>query len=103
MHWVSGGPIRPRGPGKRKVRMAPLGGDGTHLLRARRATSEQHAPIGNPCCGRVWPILPTDDFWRNSARTLRCGARVCETLRDADYDAVAVIQGWLAIAGISGK
>lgn len=79
-----------RGGGKRWVRVAPPGSNGTSLLLARAVDDAQRAAIGNQTGGRVALFLQTDDFWRDYARMRAAGVRFDEAPRVEPYATVAV-------------
>ncbi|WP_421187889.1 VOC family protein [Aeromonas enteropelogenes] len=79
-------------PGKRWVRVAPAGGQGSALLLARAATPEQQAAIGRQGGGRVFLFLETDDFWRDYERMQAHGVHFCEQPRSEPYGTVVVFE-----------
>lgn len=82
----------PGKPGKRWVRVAPAGGQGSALLLARAATPEQQAAIGRQGGGRVFLFLETDDFWRDYEWMLAYGVHFCEQPRSEPYGTVVVFE-----------
>jgi catechol 2,3-dioxygenase-like lactoylglutathione lyase family enzyme len=78
------------GNGKRWVQVAPRGQNGTKLLLARAATSEQAAAVGNQTGGRVFLFLSTDDFWRDYHSMQERGIQFVEQPRKEPYGTVAV-------------
>ena len=78
--------------GKRWVRVAPRGSNGTALLLARATTGEQEAGIGRQAGGRVCLFLHTDDFRRDHDAMSARGVRFVETPRDEPYGMVAVFE-----------
>ncbi|MHC9244926.1 VOC family protein [Aeromonas jandaei] len=82
----------PGKPGKRWVRVAPAGSQGSALLLARAASEEQRAAIGKQGGGRVFLFLETDDFWRDYRRMQQYGVHFCEPPRDEPYGTVVVFE-----------
>lgn len=80
------------GGGKRWVRVAPPGSNGTALLLAKAATPEQIARIGDQTGGRVFLFLNTDDFERDYERLRVNGVRFLEEPRRESYGTVAVFE-----------
>jgi catechol 2,3-dioxygenase-like lactoylglutathione lyase family enzyme len=80
------------GGGKRWVRVAPRGSDGTALLLAPASDEAQRACIGNQTGGRVGFFLQTDDFWRDYEAMRSNGVRFLETPREESYATVVVFQ-----------
>jgi catechol 2,3-dioxygenase-like lactoylglutathione lyase family enzyme len=80
----------PQADGKRWVRVAPRGGDGTALLLARAATHEQQRAVGNQTGGRVFMFLETDDFDRDYEHMKSQGVRFTEEPREEEYGKVVV-------------
>lgn len=80
------------GQGKRWVLVAAPGSQGTKLLLARAADSEQATRIGNQTGGRVFLFLHTDDFWRDYRAMKERGIRFRENPREEDYGTVAVFE-----------
>ncbi|MGH8129752.1 MAG: VOC family protein [Steroidobacteraceae bacterium] len=78
------------GHGKRWVRVAPQGGDGTAVLLARASTPEQQRAVGNQGGGRVFMFLATDDFERDYGHMKSRGVRFMEEPRHEDYGTVVV-------------
>ena len=77
---------------KRWVVVSPLGSNGTSLLLARAATSEQEAFIGRQSGGRVFLFLSTDDFWRDYNEMLSLGIKFIREPRTESYGTVAVFE-----------
>jgi len=82
----------PQEGGKRWVRVAPPGAQGTSLLLARAAGSEQLALIGVQGGGRVFLFLETDDFRRDYDAMRSRGVSFLETPRSEPYGTVAVFE-----------
>lgn len=82
----------PRGGGKRWVRVAPPGAQGTCLLLAQASTPAQSASVGNQTAGRVGFFLHTDDFHRDHAAMSARGVRFTEAPRVEAYGTVAVFE-----------
>jgi len=82
----------PQGEGKRWVRVAPPGAQGTSLLLAQAAGPEQVALIGRQGGGRVFLFLETDDFWRDYNAMRSRGVSFLETPRSEPYGTVAVFE-----------
>jgi len=80
----------PQAGGKRWVRVAPRGGDGTALLLARAATPEQQRAVGNQAGGRVFMFLKTGDFDRDYRHMKSQGVRFTEEPRTEAYGKVVV-------------
>ena len=80
----------PLGGGKRWVRVAPRGSQGTALLLARATTPEQERRVGDQSGGRVFLFLHTDDFARDHRAFLTRGVEFVEPLRTEPYGTVAV-------------
>ena len=80
----------PLGDGRRWVRVAPSGDNGTALLLARAATAEQESRVGNQAGGRVFLFLHTDDFWRDYHALKARGVRFAEEPRQEAYGTVVV-------------
>ena len=80
----------PRENGKRWVRVAPPGSDGTAVLLAVAATTEQSQRVGDQTGGRVFLFLHTDDFLRDHAAMTARGVRFLEAPRRESYGTVAV-------------
>ncbi|GGY22406.1 VOC family protein [Paludibacterium paludis] len=78
------------GRGKRWVRVAPPGRDGTSLLLAKAASPLQDGAIGNQSGGRVFLFLHTDDFQRDHAAFQKRGVKFLEAPREEAYGTVAV-------------
>ena len=81
-----------RGGGKRWVRVAPRGGNGTALLLAKASDEAQRARIGDQHGGRVGFFLQTDDFWRDHASMKAAGVEFMEPPREEAYATVAVFR-----------
>lgn len=77
---------------KRWVVVAPPGSNGTTLLLARAATSDQEAFIGNQSGGRVFLFLSTDDFWRDYKRMRSDGINFVREPKNEQYGTVAVFE-----------
>jgi catechol 2,3-dioxygenase-like lactoylglutathione lyase family enzyme len=77
---------------KRWVLMAPHGSEGTRLLLARAASSEQATRIGNQTGGRVFLFLHTDDFWRDYSEYVARGVVFRRTPKEEPYGTVAVFE-----------
>ena len=77
---------------KRWVVVSPLGSNGTSLLLARAATSEQEVFIGRQSGGRVFLFLSTDDFWRDYNEMLSLGIKFIREPRTESYGTVAVFE-----------
>ena len=77
---------------KRWVLIAPPGSNGTTLLLARAATSEQEEFIGRQTGGRVFLFLQTDDFWRDFDAMRASGIRFIREPKEAPYGTVAVFE-----------
>ncbi|MGB0135428.1 VOC family protein [Dokdonella sp.] len=82
----------PREPGKRWVRMAPVGSQGACFLLARAANAEQTGRVGNQAGGRVFLFLHTDDFAGDYARMQAQGVHFCEQPRHEEYGTVVVFE-----------
>jgi len=82
----------PGKPGKRWVRVAPKGAQGSALLLARAANPQQQAAIGQQGGGRVFLFLETNDFWGDYQRMKAYGVRFCEQPRDEPYGTVVVFE-----------
>lgn len=81
-----------RGNGKRWVRVAPRGSNGTSLLLAKAANHTQSARVGDQTGGRVGFFLHTDDFHRDYDNMCAHGVTFSEPPRDEKYGAVAVFE-----------
>jgi len=77
---------------KRWVLIAPPGPQGTSLLLARAATSEQMSRIGNQTGGRVFLFLHTDDFWRDYSEMTERKVKFTREPRKEPYGTVAVFE-----------
>ena len=82
----------PQGEGKRWVRVAPPGAQGTSLLLAQAAGPEQVALIGRQGGGRVFLFLETDDFWRDYRAMRSRSVSFLEAPRREPYGTVAVFE-----------
>lgn len=82
----------PLGNGKRWVRVAPPGSNGTCLLLAKAVSLQQESRIGDQTGGRVFLFLQTDDFWRDYAAFQDNGVEFEEEPRTEDYGIVAVFK-----------
>lgn len=80
------------GDGKRWVRVAPRGTDGTALLLAKASDDVQRARVGDQTGGRVGFFLHTDDFDRDHAAMTARGVRFVESPRAEVYGTVAVFE-----------
>lgn len=76
--------------GKRWVRIAPRGGEGTAILLARASTPGQQLAVGNQTGGRVFMFLATDDFNRDYSQMRSRGVRFTEEPRHEEYGKVVV-------------
>lgn len=81
-----------RGNGKRWVRVAPPGSNGTSILLAKAANERQRSRIGDQTGGRVGFFLHTDDFHRDHAAMRARGVVFSESPREEDYGMVAVFE-----------
>jgi len=81
-----------RGNGKRWVRVAPRGSNGTSILLAKAVTETQLARIGDQTGGRVGFFLHTDDFHRDYTAMRERGVRFSEAAREENYGTVAVFE-----------
>jgi len=77
---------------KRWVLIAPPGSQGTALLLARAATSEQESRIGNQTGGRVFLFLHTDDFWRDYREMIARKVVFIRPPQEEEYGTVAVFE-----------
>lgn len=77
---------------KRWVVVAPPGPQGTTLLLARAANSEQATRIGNQTGGRVFLFLYTDDFWRDYNEMKSRNVRFVRPPKEEPYGTVAVFE-----------
>jgi len=75
----------PLTPDKRWVLIRPKGAQGSNILLARAASTEQSASIGNQTGGRVFVFLNTDDFERDYAAYRAKGVAFVETPRRETY------------------
>lgn len=80
----------PLADGKRWVRIAPRGGEGTAILLARASTPGQQLAVGNQTGGRVFMFLDTDDFDRDYSQMRSWGVRFTEEPRHEEYGKVVV-------------
>lgn len=80
------------GEGKRWVRVAPKGSNGTSLLLAKAQGPDQQAAIGQQTGGRVGFFLETDNFHRDHTAMLTAGVIFEEDPRHEPYGIVAVWQ-----------
>lgn len=78
--------------GKRWVRVAPAGAQGTGIVLAEASGPEQARRIGNQTGGRVFLFLETDDFWRDYREMLERGVVFREEPRLEAYGTVAVFE-----------
>ena len=78
------------GDGRRWVRVAPPGANGSALLLAQAVTEAQRNRVGDQVGGRVGFFLHTDDFARDYAAMTERGVRFAEEPRDESYGTVAV-------------
>jgi catechol 2,3-dioxygenase-like lactoylglutathione lyase family enzyme len=77
---------------KRWVLIAPHGSQGTCLLLARAANSEQESRVGNQTGGRVFLFLYTDDFWRDYNDFTARGVKFIRPPVQEEYGTVAVFE-----------
>ncbi len=77
---------------KRWVVVQPRAGDGTALLLAKAASTEQQAAIGNQTGGRVFLFLTSDDLDADHARLKAQGVDFLEEPRRETYGKVAVFR-----------
>jgi catechol 2,3-dioxygenase-like lactoylglutathione lyase family enzyme len=77
---------------KRWVLIAPPGSEGTNILLAQAATTEQATRIGNQTGGRVFLFLHTDDFWRDYREMTTRGVKFIRGPIDEPYGIVAVFE-----------
>jgi catechol 2,3-dioxygenase-like lactoylglutathione lyase family enzyme len=80
----------PIGNGKRWVRVAPTGSNGTALLLAIAATPHQLTRVGDQTGGRVFLFLETENFWEDYNHMLAEGVRFTEQPRQEAYGTVVV-------------
>jgi catechol 2,3-dioxygenase-like lactoylglutathione lyase family enzyme len=80
------------GGGKRWVRVAPPGSDGTAILLARAVTPEQMASVGRQTGGRVFVFLETDDLARDYTAMRARGVEFVRPPSEEAYGMVAVFQ-----------
>ena len=80
------------GGGKRWVLVAPAGSEGTQLLLAQAANSEQGSRVGNQTGGRVFLFLHTDDFWRDYNSLRGHEVEFVREPKDEPYGTVAVFK-----------
>lgn len=76
---------------KRWVTVAPQG-NGTALLLAKAADSNQLAAVGKAAGGRVAYFLHVDHFESTYATLLKHGVQFCETPRQEPYGKVVVFE-----------
>lgn len=81
-----------RGNGKRWVRVAPPGSNGTSILLARAVDERQRSRVGDQTGGRVGFFLHTDDFHRDHAAMRARGVVFSEPPREEDCGTVAVFE-----------
>jgi catechol 2,3-dioxygenase-like lactoylglutathione lyase family enzyme len=77
---------------KRWVLIAPPGSDGTNILLAQAATTEQATRIGNQTGGRVFLFLHTDDFWRDYREMTARNVKFTREPIEEPYGTVAVFE-----------
>ncbi len=77
---------------KRWVGVAPPGSTGSTVLLAKASKPIQETFIGNPCGGRVFLFLGTDDFWRDYREMKARGIEFTRTPKTAAYGTVAVFK-----------
>jgi catechol 2,3-dioxygenase-like lactoylglutathione lyase family enzyme len=77
---------------KRWVAVAPPGSNGTSLLLAKAATSDQVSRVGDQTGGRVFLFLHTDDFRRDYEAMRSRGVVFREPPRQEAYGTVAVFE-----------
>ena len=82
----------PRGGGRRRVMVAPRGGETPRRLAEGRG-ERQRAAIGNPAGGRVGFFLETDGFGRDHAAFMQRAAAFTEARRRENQGKVAVLRG----------
>lgn len=75
---------------KRWVVVAPSGSEGSRVLLARAANSEQQTRVGNQTGGRVFLFLYTDDFERDYRAYRARGVEFVRQPKDEPYGRVAV-------------
>lgn len=80
----------PLGDGKRWVRVAPHGGQGSALLLAEATSPDQVAHVGNQTGGRVAFFLHTGDFWADYHHMQERGVRFMEEPRNEPFGVVVV-------------
>ena len=78
----------PLTPDKRWVLIRPKGAQGSNIVLALAASTEQSASIGNQTGGRVFVFLNTDDFERDYAAYRAKGVAFVETPRRETYGVV---------------
>ena len=78
--------------GKRWLLVAPPGSQGTNLLLAEAATSEQLQQVGKQAGGRVFLFLHTDNFWGDYRLMQASNVKFLETPREEPYGTVAVFE-----------
>lgn len=82
-----------RGPGKRRLVVAPAQGSGSAgatLLLARAETDEQETMVGRQAGGRVFLYLHTADFAADHAHMKAHGVRFIEEPRHEPHGTVAI-------------
>jgi catechol 2,3-dioxygenase-like lactoylglutathione lyase family enzyme len=77
---------------KRWVLVAPPGSQGTCLLLAKAAGSEQESCIGNQTGGRVFLFLNTDAFWRDYHALTARRVKFVRPPAEEAYGTVAVFE-----------
>ncbi len=80
------------GDGKRWVVVAPPDGEGSGLLLAKAASSEQEKRIGTQAGERVFLFLQTEDFRRSYEYMKSRGVVFLEEPREEAYGAVVVFE-----------
>lgn len=80
------------GNGKRWVRVAPPGFNGTSILLAKAANQEQVNHVGNQTGGRVFMFLFTDDFDRDYKKMKENGVKFIEEPRSEEYADVVIFE-----------
>jgi catechol 2,3-dioxygenase-like lactoylglutathione lyase family enzyme len=80
------------GNGKRWVRVAPPGAQGTCLLLVKAANRQQQSSIGKQGGGRVFLFLHTDNFWRDYQNMQSNGVIFEEAPRRELYGTVAIFR-----------
>jgi len=77
---------------KRWVVVAPPGSEGTSLLLAKAATTQQHSRVGSQTGGRVSFFLRTDNFLRDYQEMKARGVQFVEEPRNESYAIVAIFK-----------